>query len=42
MKCVITKNGSKLLITIGFKGEIVYIFAPKRLDSIAADLENKF
>ena len=28
MKCVTTKNGNKLVVTIDFKDEMVYLFAP--------------
>ena len=38
MKCVKTKYGNKLVITVDFKGEEV---APKRFDSKAADFEKK-
>ena len=31
MKCVATKYGKKLVITIDFKGEMTHLFAPKRL-----------
>ena len=41
MKCVTTKYEKKLIITISFKGEAVDIFTPKRLDSKAAEFENK-
>ena len=34
MKCVKTKYGNKLAITISFKGEAVDIFAKKQFDSI--------
>ena len=33
---------NKFDITIHFKGEMVDLFAPKRFDSKAADLEEKF
>jgi len=41
-KCVTTKYGKKTFITIDFKGEMVDVFAPKRFDSKAADLDKKF
>ena len=40
-KCVTTKYGKKTFITIDFKGEMVDVFAPKRFDSKAADLDKK-
>ena len=41
MKCITTKYGNKLGITIDFKGEAVDIFASKQFDSTAADFEDK-
>jgi len=42
MKCGTTNYGNTLVITIDFKGEMVVLFAPKRFDSKAADVEKKF
>ena len=42
IKYITTKYGKKIVITIDFKGEMVYLFAPKRFDSKAAHLEKKF
>ena len=42
MKCVTSKYGKKLVVTIDFKSEIVDLFAPKRFDTKAADLEKQF
>ena len=39
MKCVTTKYGNKVVITIDFKGEMVNLLAPRHFDSKAADLE---
>ena len=41
MKCL-TRYGKKLAITIDFKGVMVILFAPKRFDSKADDIENKY
>jgi len=41
MKCITTKYGKKLVITIDFKAEIVDLFVTKRFDSKAADLQKK-
>ena len=41
MKCVRTRNGNKLVITIDFEGEMGWSIAPKRFDSKAADLLKK-
>ena len=41
MKCVTTKFTKKIAIIIDFKGEMVDLFAPKRFDSKATDLEKK-
>ena len=42
IKCLRTKHGSKLDITINFKGETVDLYAPLWFDSAEADFENKF
>ena len=39
IKCFTTKYGKKIVIIINFKGEMVDLFASKRFDSNAADLE---
>jgi len=41
MECLTTRYGKKIAIIIDFKGVMVCIFAPKRFDSKAADIENK-
>ena len=41
MKCVATKYGNKVVITIHFKGEMVDLLVPKPFDSKAADLEKE-
>ena len=41
MKCVTPKYRKKIIITIDFKGEMAGLFAPKCIDSNAADLEKK-
>ena len=41
MKFVTTKYWSKIVIIIDFKGEMVDLFALKRFNSKAADLEKK-
>jgi len=42
IKWVAPKHGKKITIIIDFKGEMVDLFAPNRIDSKADDLENKF
>ena len=41
IKFVATKYGKKIVIIIDSKGEMVYLFAPKRFNNKAADLEMK-